>query len=193
MQSRRDLPAADSRATARRLGALSDLLRHRPSNYVRVPEAHNEGGVIEAPTLFTSCWKHRELANLACQPVQISRGRPRGNPGFRYRVAHELAPNDEAWNTNDWDGFTAAYRSQLEALGVGAIVGQLARISEEAGGQPLVLLCFERDVEDCHRGLLGKWLRERGAEVRELANGDLPYREDIAEMQLFNPDRREDS
>ncbi len=135
--------------------------------------------------LFTSCWKNKELAGLACQPVQISRGRPRGALDFRYRVARWLAPDDETWQHEDWGDFAASYRRQLDELGPDAIMGRLARISEEAGGPALILLCFERNPDDCHRGLLASWLRERGVEVRELAPGDLPEREGVAEPRLF--------
>ena len=67
--------------------------------------------------------------------------------------------------------------AQLEAIGLDAIVGRLGRIAEEAGGLPLVLLCYEdltKPGQWCHREHLSSWLRERGVEVRELGPGDLP-------------------
>lgn len=135
--------------------------------------------------LFTSRWADRDLAHLACQPVGISRGVPRFKTGYRYKMARELAPNDTAWNAPAWEGFAAAYRQQLEEIGLEAIVGRLERISEEAGGQPLVLLCFESSPDDCHRGLLTAWLREQGITVRELQPGDLSQRPDAPELRLF--------
>jgi hypothetical protein len=142
--------------------------------------------MIETPQLFTSRWANNELAELRCQPVGISRGTPRFRTGFRYRLAHELAPDDEAWALAGDDGaFRASYVRQLEDLGLEAILGRLASISWETGGLPLVLLCYEPAGEFCHRHVLSDWLRERGVEIRELELGDLPQRPEAPERRLF--------
>jgi uncharacterized protein (DUF488 family) len=62
---------------------------------------------------------------------------------------------------------------------VDAILGRLARISQENGELPLVLLCYEPAGEFCHRHVLAAWLRERGVEIRELQPGDLPSRQEV--------------
>ena len=126
--------------------------------------------------LFTSRWANKELAELRCQPVGISRGTPRFRTGFRYKLARELAPNDEAWAAEDEEAFRATYIRQLEGLGLDAILGRLAGISQENGGLPLVLLCYEPEGEFCHRHVLSAWLRERGVEIGELQPVDLPQR-----------------
>ncbi|MDQ3913250.1 MAG: DUF488 family protein [Actinomycetota bacterium] len=124
--------------------------------------------------LFTSRWANKELAELRCQPVGISRGNPRFKTGFRYKQVRDLAPDDEAWAVADDEGaFRTSYIRQLEELGLDAILGRLARISPENGGVPLVLLCYEPAGEFCHRHVLSAWLRERGIEIRELQPGDL--------------------
>ncbi len=135
--------------------------------------------------LFTTRWANKDLAHLNAQPVGISRGVPRFRTPYRYKLARELAPGDVAWSTPDWESFTVAYRGQLEGLGVEAILGRLERISAQSGGLPLVLLCFERDAGDCHRGLLAGWLREQGVEIRELGAGDVAQHEGAAEPTLF--------
>lgn len=138
------------------------------------------------PELYTSRWANKELAHLRCQPVGISRGTPRFLTGYRYKLARELAPDDRAWNAEDEDGFEVAYRAGLEEIGLEVILDGLARIREEAGGLPLVLLCYERPGEWCHRRLLADWLHEQaGVTVPELAPGDLPQREEAPEMRLF--------
>ena len=108
--------------------------------------------------LFTSRWADRRLAHLACQPVGISRGAPRFPVTYRYKLARELAPSREALAIEDPEEFERVYRQGLEAIGLSAILGRLAAISEEAGGLPLALLCFEADPGDCHRGVLSRWL-----------------------------------
>jgi len=135
--------------------------------------------------LFTSRWANKELAQLKCQPVGISRGTPRFRTGFRYKLVRELAPDNEAWAAADDEGaFRASYIRQLEELGLDTILDRLARISRENGRLPLVLLCYEPAGEFCHRHVLAAWLKERGVDIKELQPGDLPRRPD-APQQLF--------
>src|SRR4028119_1130560 len=75
--------------------------------------------------LFTSRWANKELAELRCQPVGISRGTPRFKTGFRYKLARELAPDDAAWALVDQEeAFRASYIRQLEGLGLDIILGR---------------------------------------------------------------------
>jgi len=141
------------------------------------------GGDIE---LFTSRWASKDLAHRACQPVGISRGTPKFRTGYRYKLARELAPSREAFGLADPQEFEAAYRAGLEEIGLDAILGKLEGISKESGGLPLVLLCFEALPANCHRGLLAKWLREHGVEIRELAPGEILQHENVAEPRLFS-------
>ncbi|MDP9438844.1 MAG: hypothetical protein M3P49_08880 [Actinomycetota bacterium] len=59
--------------------------------------------------LFTSHWRSPLLADLDATIVGISRGTPRGNPGFRYRVARELAPSRATFALEDREAFEEAY------------------------------------------------------------------------------------
>lgn len=142
--------------------------------------------MIESQKLFSSRWANKELAELECQPVGISRGIPRFGTGYRYRLARALAPDDEAWaHKGDEGAFRAAYLRQLEGLGLDAILRRLAGISREAGGMPLVLLCYDPPGEFCHPHVLSGWLRRRGMEIRELEPGNLPGRSEATEQRLF--------
>ena len=135
--------------------------------------------------LYTSRWANKELAELGCVPVDISRGVPRFRTPYRYRLVRELAPDDAAWAREDEEGFAASYRRQLEGIGLDAIIARLARISGEHGGQPPVLLCYEREDQFCHRHVLRRWLRGHGVEITELQPGDLRQREDAADLRVF--------
>jgi len=136
--------------------------------------------------LFTSRWANKELAELRCQPVGISRGTPRFRTGFRYKLARELAPDDETWALAvDKGAFRASYIRQLEGLGLEAILERLAGISQETGRLPLVLLCYESAGEFCHRHVLSAWLRGKGVEIGELEPGDLPQRPEAPQRRLF--------
>ncbi len=139
--------------------------------------------MIEAPRLFTSHWRNPELRNLDATIIGISRGTPRWNPGFRYRVLRSLAPGDEAWSAGDRQGYEAAYIRQLEEIGAAAILSDLEHI---AGDRSAVLLCWERPGDEfCHRWLLARYIeQEAGIVVPELQPRMLPRR--AAQPPLFD-------
>jgi hypothetical protein len=135
--------------------------------------------------LYTSHWRNRELAELDTSIIGISRGTPRGNPGFRYKVLRSLAPSKETFAIEDRNRFEAAYTAQLEELGIECILAELVRIG---GGRPGVLLCWERPEpgEWCHRWTLSGWIEEQsGIVVPELRPGMLAKRPDAPQQALF--------
>jgi hypothetical protein len=140
--------------------------------------------VIEALQVFTSHWRNPELRDLTATIIGISRGTPRWNPGFRYRILRSLVPCDEAWNAEDREDYEAAYIRQLENIGAAAILSDLERI---AGDRPAVLLCWERPGDEfCHRWLLARYIeREAGIVVPELQPRMLPKRA-TAQPPLFD-------
>ncbi len=120
--------------------------------------------------------------------MSISRGEPRWRLPFAYRRLRALAPGDEAWRAPDRQRFEEAYTAQLEELGAERIMGDLEQISEEHGGKPLCLLCWERPTDDyCHRWTLSAWLMEQAeVEVPELEHGMLEKRPDAPQQALFD-------
>ncbi len=136
--------------------------------------------------IYTSRWANRELAHLRCQPVGISRGTPRFPLPYRFKLARELAPSRETFGLDDPREFEAAYRAQLEEIGLEAVLELLEGISGEAGGVPLVLLCYEPADQFCHRRVLAESLRAKtGIDVSELRAGDLPERPNVPQIRLF--------
>ena len=139
--------------------------------------------MIEAPRLFTSHWRSPLLADVEAQAVSISRGQPRWRLPFSYRRMRELAPGDAAWRHDDTEAFERAYIDQLAELGASRILAGFEQIGSRI---PLILLCWERPGEFCHRRVLADYLRtQTGIEVPELQPGDLPRRTDAAEPKLF--------
>jgi hypothetical protein len=141
--------------------------------------------------IYTSHWRNRELADLDAVPVSISRGTPRGNPGYRFRRFDALAPDDRTWaHKQDREAFAAAYQRQMEELGARAI---LSRLEEIAAGKPTILLCWEKPTDSwCHRWQLADFIeREAGIVVPELEAGDLPRRPDSPQPSLFDGYREE--
>lgn len=100
------------------------------------------------------------------KPIRISLGRP------KYRTLIES--DDRLWAlTPRSDYFHAApeefdrrYVAQLDRVGVERLREQFEAFDD---GQPLILLCFERNGADCHRRLFSQWwLEQTGEHVPEL-------------------------
>jgi uncharacterized protein YeaO (DUF488 family) len=135
--------------------------------------------------LYTSRWANRDLAHLDVVPVGISRGVPRWRTPYRYKLLRLLAPSREAFGISEPQEFERAYKAELEKIGLERIVSELWRISEEHGGRPLVMLCWERPGEFCHRRVLADWIEKNvGVEVPELVPGMIQA-DDPAQERLF--------
>ncbi len=121
--------------------------------------------------LYTSYWSNRDLAKVDMVKVSISRGQPKWPLPFRYRRAMLLAPSRETFGLRSDRAFEAAYLAELEATGVQRITDLLRKISDEEGGKTLVLLCWEKPGEVCHRGQFAEfWESSTGIIVPELQN-----------------------
>lgn len=140
----------------------------------------------ETPDLFASYWRSPLLAEVDAVKVSISRGDARFGLGFRYRKLWALCPGKATFSLADAADFERAYLAGLEEAGVARIGGLLRGISEDAGGKPLVLLCHERDHEQCHRAMFARWWFENtGQAVPELGPGMLPERADVVQPRLL--------
>jgi hypothetical protein len=60
----------------------------------------------------------------------------------------------------DEDEFARRYRAKLEKVGAEAYYKGLAKLWEEEGKRPLILLCYERYPTRCHRGDFALFMRE---------------------------------
>ncbi len=172
--------APDGEAHMDRLRALR---RHRQDARVPVPEAAEEGRL----KLYTSYWSCPILRHVDAVKVSISRGQPKWPVGFKYRRAMLLAPSRETFALKSDEAFEREYLRELEEAGVEKIRDLLRRFSEEAGGRPLVLLCWERHRAECHREMFSRWWFEQtGEAVEELEScGPLHHRQDPQE-RLFD-------
>lgn len=105
-------------------------------------------------------------------PVQISNGRPKYSLG--YDLIYKAPPLYPAWelvkNRNlPVEKFREAYWAGLDKMGVSFLHEMFQMIAEDAGDNRLVLMCFEANKKDCHRGDFGIWwTRNTGELVREL-------------------------
>ena len=102
--------------------------------------------------------------------VATSIGQPRWP--LPYALEHEvrdLMPFGLFGRNLPWNEFEAAYRAHLERVGVERLRKQLEDIAAQHPGEPLVLLCWEKPGEPCHRRIAADWLEEHGlGPVREV-------------------------
>src|SRR5215218_3047319 len=120
--------------------------------------------MVELPQLFTSRWTSPLLHDLGAACVGISRGVPRWPLPYRYKLLRLLAPSRETFELRDLQEFEQAYLAALEEIGV-------KKISDEHGGRPLALLCYENILagETCHRRMFADWWKQQTTqEVPEL-------------------------
>lgn len=107
-------------------------------------------------------------------PVRISNGMPKFKlpVTLKYKIPL-LFPRwewvqDQNLSVRD---FRAKYWRGLDAIGLDNIGDVLQAISDDSGGKPLVLLCYERMPRDCHRGDFAMWWKDRtGVSIPELTH-----------------------
>jgi hypothetical protein len=114
---------------------------------------------------------YRSFHPIMGVPVQTSIGRP------RFPLRYELA--DEVRALMPWGlfgkglappEFVAHYRARLNKTGVDKLRRVFYAISAKHEGARLVLLCFERPDEFCHRHVFGRWWEDNaGQPVVELS------------------------
>ena len=135
----------------------------RAAHQASTPAPRTEG------RLYTGSWRHLAVyERAALVPVRTSLGLPKWLPdtGARsYEYMVELAPVGGLFHVEDPAEFRAGYRERLDSVGVERIERRFQGIAQQHDGRPLVLLCFENDPRDCHRGDFAGWWLERTGEL----------------------------
>lgn len=107
--------------------------------------------------IFTSYYGQlRNLAKSGITPIAISRSVP---AGFAGRRIMELTPTWAMLKMSDAD-YDRCFEEMLTKVDRDALV-------KSFDGQNVALMCWEKDINDCHRKRVGEWLREGGYEVEE--------------------------
>lgn len=87
--------------------------------------------------------------------------------GIDYIHMPELGiPSDSRKNLNSYEDYQAlfvGYRQEIETK-----MDYLEKIKSISQNKKVSLMCFEKDVKCCHRGVIAEWLRESGVEVIDL-------------------------
>jgi hypothetical protein len=74
----------------------------------------------------------------------------------------------------DNDEFERRYVERLDRFGIEHFRSRFQQISEYKAGAGLVLLCFEKPGEFCHRRLFARWIEQQtGQHIPELPDDRL--------------------
>lgn len=103
--------------------------------------------------------KHYDNARVL---VRISKSKPAWFTEYTYELEC-LYPH---WDliqglkskTLNWDEYRERYLHQLSFLSRNDVLKMLEKISIENGGKDIILLCWEKPEEHCHRHLVAEWL-----------------------------------
>ena len=119
--------------------------------------------------IYTSYYGKLKKIPEAIIPISISISKPKG---INIPVLKKLAPSYDLlkWWKNSLQGeaekekYEKIYLRQISKINPDDIVNELKRIS---GGSDVVLLCYEKSGDFCHRNILAEWLTEHGYPAAE--------------------------
>ncbi len=104
--------------------------------------------------IFTGYFaKAKEYASQGLTPISIARYSPKWYNGARYI---KLAPYPYMLKMGD-EEYTRLFNNILFRLNPEEVIKELNQL---AGGKSIVLLCYEKYPEFCHRHLVAKWLNQ---------------------------------
>lgn len=132
---------------------------------------------MSAHRLYTACWKEAlRSANDEVLLVRTSIGKPRWVPATvtaQLPAIKELMPYGLMGKDLPWPSFVSGYTKRLDEIGVTVFEDIFDDLRRRHGDRPLVLLCFEHDPRQCHRGVFARWWMDQTDEViPEWPSGD---------------------
>lgn len=123
--------------------------------------------------IYTSYFSNLKHIPKNYVPISISRFPPSWYHGLSYK---KIAPSAELLTM--WKGgcteseYVAFYEANvLDTLDSTDVINDLYRLSGvlvDPDKEHIVLLCFEKPNDFCHRHLVAKWLNNSGYNVKEL-------------------------
>lgn len=111
--------------------------------------------------IFTSYFcKVDMLISCNIVPLRISIGKPKDYTGLYYLA---LAPTWEM--LNDTKTYNEKYNEILSKLNPQKVYDELISLGN---GKDVAILCFEKDINKCHRKVVAEWLeKEINIEITE--------------------------
>lgn len=119
--------------------------------------------------IYTSYYAKLKKIPKEIEPISISRWKPKGISIFSYP---NLRPDESllAWWKNckqteeDKEKYIDEFTKKLNSLDFEKVKQELNKLSH---GKDIVLLCYEKPEDFCHRHLVAEWLRSHGEECTE--------------------------
>ena len=116
--------------------------------------------------IYTSYFARCNKLPKGLVPISIARQAPTGYTGLEYKT---LAP---AWDilseykqTKDERTYIQQYNYQLFLLSADQVVKELKELAQS---DQIILLCYEKPDDFCHRHLVAQWLTEHGYDTQEI-------------------------
>ncbi|MCK5614208.1 DUF488 domain-containing protein [Candidatus Pacearchaeota archaeon] len=107
--------------------------------------------------IFTSHHaKIEQLFEMGLTPISISVMFPRYSK-IKYPEYKKLAPRYDMLKM-DWQTYNIQFQKILKAPDP---VRVYAHLSELSRGKDIVLLCYEKDRNECHRQMVAEWLEKK--------------------------------
>jgi len=107
---------------------------------------------------FSNLEKYKKAGYI---PVSIARYPIKNYTGVTFT---KLAPTHDMLSMNE-DDYRKKYTQILSRIDKMDVLNELNKL-----GSKIVLLCYEREGEFCHRKLVAEWLFEVAGEIIELGN-----------------------
>ena len=116
--------------------------------------------------IYTSYFARCNKLPKGLVPISIARQAPADYTGLEYKT---LAP---AWDilseykqTKDERTYIQQYNYQLFLLSADQVVKELKELAQS---DQIILLCYEKPDDFCHRHLVAQWLTEHGYDTQEI-------------------------
>ena len=120
-------------------------------------------------TIYTSYFANHRNFPKNFTPVSIALYPPKYWSGHSY---NKLSPSKELLehvkSTNDHDHYTTQFNSYLSTINPHQVLSEIRQLF----GEDIILLCYEKPSDFCHRHLIRNWLQSHDIPITELSNQD---------------------
>ena len=114
--------------------------------------------------------------------ASIAVGKPKTDFEFRLEDAYILKPFGIFGKNLTDEEYKSLYLERLEKIGVEKIRRVLREI--QGNKENLILLCFEKNREECHRSWFAEWWQEKTGEIIEEYESE--HKKTVKQLSIFD-------